>query len=457
MKRLLFILMCFSAIFAGRAQTFSVGDLTYTVTDAVKLEVSVKANSKSIEGEVIIPESVTYMSEQYSVTSIGSRAFEDCTSLTSIIIPNSVTSIGWAAFGNCIRLTAITIPNSVTSIDGFAFNYCTGLTSITIPNSVTSISECAFNGCRGMTNIEVDEKNRQYCSVDGVLFNKDKTLLHTFPAGSKLSEYIIPNSVTSIGPSAFGGCSGLTSITIPNSVTSIGQEAFLNCVGLTSITIPNSVTSIGPSAFGNCTGLTSISIPNSVTSIEYRTFEDCMSLTSITIPNSVTSIGEYTFCYSGIRNISINNPEPPTVRGSIFDTSKEITVSVPTNLVETYKAAKGWKDLNIVGVVPKNLSNGSSTTALDFDANTFAGIQFDVECPAGVELSVCEEAAAQMTISKSEIPGGKTRYIAYTNNGEALTSEFIVTATATEAERGTLKISNIITSVNDVPVGISDV
>ncbi|MBD5233491.1 MAG: leucine-rich repeat protein, partial [Bacteroidales bacterium] len=456
MKRLLFILMCLSAIFAGRAQTFAVGDLTYTVTVAENLEVSVKTNNPAIEGDVIIPESVTYQDIQYSVTSIGFEAFRGS------------------------GITSITIPKTVTSIKNYAFWDCTELTSITIPCSVTSIGERVFFGCINLTNIEVDENNSQYCSVDGVLFNKEKTEIFTFPAGSKVSEYVIPNSVTSIGNYAFIGCSELTSITIPNSVTAIGyaafgickgltsiiipnsvtsidEWAFAYCEGLTSVTIPNSVTSIRDEAFYGCTGLSSITIPNSVTSIGNNAFYGCSYLSSITIPNSVTSIGNNAFSWSGIRNISINNPEPPTVEGGTFDTWYELTISVPTNLVETYKAAEGWKDLNIVGVVPKNLANGTSTTALNFDANTFAGIQFDVECPAGVELSVCDEAAAQMTISKSEIPGGKTRYIAYTNNGEALTAEFIVMATATEAERGTLKISNIITSVNDVPVGISDV
>ena len=136
---------------------------------------------------------------------------------------------------------------------------------ITIPSSikvnevdyaVTSIGESAFKGCTGLTSVT------------------------------------IPNSVTSIGGMAFYGCSGLTSITIPNSVTSIGNWAFESCSGLTSVTIPNSVTSIGCSAFEGCSGLTSVTIPNSVTIIEINAFRYCSSLTSITIPNSVTGIGD---------------------------------------------------------------------------------------------------------------------------------------------------------------------
>ena len=201
--------------------------------------------SKEYSGSVVIPEEVTYNGKTYSVTSIGKSAFEDCSSLTSVTIPNSVTSIGEWAFYNCSGLTSITIPNSVTSIGGWAFYGCSGLTSITIPNSVTSIGNSAFRACSGLTSVT------------------------------------IPNSVTSIGSSAFSGCSGLTSVTIPNSMTSIGDYAFYNCSGLTSVTIPNSVTSIGECAFYDCSGLTSITIPNSVTSIGSLAFNGCTNLERI--------------------------------------------------------------------------------------------------------------------------------------------------------------------------------
>ena len=155
---------------------------------------------------------------------------------------------------------AITIPSeidgkSVTSIGAFAFDGCTGLTSITIPDSVTRIGDGAFSGCTGLTSINVASGNNYYSDNNGVLFNKKKTELIIYPEGKSQTSYTIPDSVTSIGRYAFYGCTGLTSITIPNSVTSIGDGAFLECTGLTSITIPNSVTSIGDEAFWDCTGL----------------------------------------------------------------------------------------------------------------------------------------------------------------------------------------------------------
>ena len=227
-----------------------------------------------------------------SVTSIGGSAFRDCSGLTSITIPNSVTSIASSAFSGCSGLTSITIPNSVTSIGSEAFYGCSGLTSVTIPNSVTSIGSGAFSGCSGLTSIKVEDNNAKYDSrnnCNAIIEKSSNTLI----VGCKNT--IIPNSVTSIGGSAFRDCSGLTSITIPNSVTSIASSAFYGCSGLTSITIPNSVTSIDSYAFYGCSGLTSITIPNSVTSIDFAAFQNCNVLSSITIPNSVTSIASYAF------------------------------------------------------------------------------------------------------------------------------------------------------------------
>ena len=233
----------------------------------------------------------------YGITSISENAFKHCKALKDITIPNSVTSIGNYVFSNCTNLESITIPNSVTSIGGSAFYNCPSLTNITIPNSVTSIGDRVFHNCVSLSNIYVSTNNTNYSSEDGVLFNKDKTKLICYPAGKKSSYYTIPDSVTSIGKSAFAYCEWLTDITISDNVTFIDGYAFEYCTSLTNITIPNNVTSIEWFTFYHCKSLTSIVIPNSVTSIDSYAFCYCESLTSIVIPNNVLSIHYGVFCY----------------------------------------------------------------------------------------------------------------------------------------------------------------
>ena len=258
------------------------------------------------------------------VTSIGSSAFERCSGLTSITIPDGVTRIDPSAFRDCSGLTSITIPDNVTSIGDHAFYGCSSLTSITIPDSVTSIGDYAFWRCSGLTSItipnsvtNIGEVAFMNCSgLTNVTIGNGVTSIDfsTFDGCSNLKSIIIPNSVTNIGKDAFWRCSSLTSITIGNSVTSIGDYAFYGCSSLTSITIPDSVTSIGDDAFYGCSGLMSIMIPDSVTSIGFSTFAGCSSLTSVIIPEGVTSIGFSTFY--GCGNLtSITIPDSVTSIG----------------------------------------------------------------------------------------------------------------------------------------------
>ncbi len=277
-----------------------------------------------------------------SVTSIGERAFDDCSSLTSITIGDGVTSIGEGAFIGCNSLTSVTIGDGVTSIGEGAFIGCNSLTSITIPDSVTSIGSSAFS-CRSLISVTIGEKvtsigysafygcyklievyNRSnltitagYSSNGGVAeyaknvytptsgaskltTDSDGFILYADDSASEYylmgyvgneTEIALPDSIPGhnyeIYKHAFEYYRSLTSITIGDGVTSIGDYAFGVCDSLTSITIPDGVTSIGRSAFSNCSSLTSITIPESVTSIGERAFRFCDSLTRIDFSGTV--------------------------------------------------------------------------------------------------------------------------------------------------------------------------
>lgn len=289
---------------------FNVDGIYYKIISSSDKTIAVACKKKfkrtrKYKGDIIIPQSVQYKGNTYSVTSIGEYAFYDCDKLTSITIPSSVTTIGESAFRYCSNLTSITIPRSVTTIGNSAFSSCRNLSSITIPSSVTSIGKSAFSSCSNLTLITIPSS---VTSIgDWMFYNCDE-----------LSSITIPSSVTSIGKSAFAYCDKLTSITIPNSVTSIGEEAFFSCDSLKSISIPNSVTSIGEKAFDNtgwyktqqdgilylddcCLGYKGIEpkgklIFNKDTRLFVdKAFYSCRELSSITIPNSVEALGDSTF------------------------------------------------------------------------------------------------------------------------------------------------------------------
>ena len=270
-----------------------------------------------IDSAAFFGDSLTSVTIPNSVTSIGQSAFSYCRRLTSVTIPNSVTSIGNQAFQYCSGLTSVTIGTGVTSIGAYAFSSCTKLTSVTIPSSVTTIGQSAFYTCRGLQSISVEDGNTYYSSQDGMLYNYDKTMLIYCPTG-KAGSVTIPNSVTSIGQSAFYSCSGLTSVTIPNSVTSIGESAFMVCTGLTSVTVPSSVTSIPERIFNSCSALTSVTMETSTPP----------TLSSIyAFPYSNTGFKIYVPCGSKTAYTSATNWSNSSI-------SSKITANLPAEIAE---------------------------------------------------------------------------------------------------------------------------
>lgn len=294
----LFLLQLTPIIPSQKTQALTLGDYQYTLIGS---NATITAYT-GIGGDITVPTTI----DTFTVTGIGDNAFYSCTSLTGVTIPDSVTSIGNNAFSSCTSLNnviigkgvtsigdnvfnacnsliKVTIPDNVTSIGEGAFSFCTSLTNAIIGKGVTSIGNNIFNSCTSLTTIDVSAYNQVYFSNGGVLYNKSKTTLISYPVGKIDSSFTVPNGVTSIDNGAFSYCPKLISLTIPYGVTSIGYSAFSSCTSLESIIIPDSVINIGDGAFDSCTSLASVTIPNGVTSIGSAPFSTCTNLTTIVV------------------------------------------------------------------------------------------------------------------------------------------------------------------------------
>ena len=279
------------------------------------------------------------------VIGIGNNAFSGCTSLETVTIPASVTYVGNSAFYGCTSLKSVTVPESVTYIGGYAFAECYSLKYADIPANVSGIGSSPFYNCRSLENINIDEANKWYTTVDGVLYDKDKTELINYPAGKKDSSYVIPEGIRTIREKAFYGCLNLCELTIPDSVTEIESGAF-ECSSLISdeygtikyvddwvvgsghtanvvlkdgtrgiafeafscdeiiekVTMPDTVKYINGCAFENCTNLSEVLLSSSLENIERGAFLNCSNLADIVIPDSVISITSDAFYNTALLN-----------------------------------------------------------------------------------------------------------------------------------------------------------
>ena len=413
-----------------------VDGLYYIILSPTDVMITYKDNYyNSYSGAITIPETIEIEGITYNVSSIGERAFLNCTGLTEITIPNSVTSIGESAFYECSGLTEITIPESVTSIGVSAFYYCTGLTEVTIPNSVTSIGDNAFLHCTGLKTLNFNAEN--------CITREEAPYYPIFEGCSNLTTINIGDMVKTIPNAFFANCFGLTEITIPNSVTSIGDYAFYGCSGLSDITIPNSVTSIEERTFYGCTGLTEINIPNNIEAIGNFAFYCCNQVETITIGSGVTQIGEYAFAIgSSIRTITVHAMQPPVLTSkTVFDddTYDYARLMVPHSCKSAYKEADHWYRFDNISemesdnhfTVPEvKASKGSKFTLPIALSNIvdISGLQFDIYLPSGVNLQKGNEeksliltsrATSSHVVTAATQSDGAIRIIIYSNEAQA--------------------------------------
>ena len=242
-----------------------------------------------------IPRSLEAYSVPETVTEIADAAFSGCWQLRTVTIPEGVTGIGDDAFSNCSELVELTLPDSLRSIGANAFNFCDHLRQLSIPRSVTSISPDAFVNCRNLRGLSVSPGNPAYSSDEsGVLFNRDKTVLIQMLSGF-YGDYSVPESVVTIGESAFANCGGLQAVSIPDGVRSIGSGAFQWCSALREVRLPDGIAALEELVFADCSSLESVTIPAGVKLIGEYAFYGCTELRSATVLADEISFGMAVF------------------------------------------------------------------------------------------------------------------------------------------------------------------
>lgn len=322
---------------------------------------------------------ITSVSLPEKLTTIGMYAFKDCTAVKAITLPPALIHIEPGAFENCTGLTELVLPESLLTIGGAAFEGCTGLTEITVPKLVYEMYY-PFDRCTSLQSIHASDENLTFSSVDGVLYNKEKTELVFYPRGRK-GPYQVPGGVTAIGDGSMRDCTGLTAITLPATVTSIGSSAFNGCTNLKSVTLPEGLEEIGCYTFRGCSGLKEINFPANVSKIGWHSFEECTGLTEIKLPENLNAIDEAMFLgCTGLTNVSF-----PAGLASIgylaFDACTALKeVTLPAALQEISESAfRDCVNLKRFSVAEENLNFSCDSDGVLFNREKTRLIS----CPCG--------------------------------------------------------------------------
>ena len=299
-------------------------------------------------------ESITSIVIEDGITYIGNWTFASLENLNSIDIAASVTTIGEGAFNYC-GIKEIILPEGIVSIGDYAFYLCKKLQRVLIPSTVTSIGESAFIACDSMISIEVDINNVNYSSLDGVLFDKEQSILIKYPDNLSGS-YVVPDSVETIEANAFAS-SKLSYVTLSNNISTIGDYAFQNSENLLTITIPGSVENVSKGAFYFCTGLTEVIVEEGVIGIQDNAFENCSGIIKILLPDSIQTIGKWAF--SGCTKMSdMIIPDKVTDIGSYaFKNCRSLTsITIPKNMTYINESAFYFCDGLKEVVIPNSIT-----------------------------------------------------------------------------------------------------
>ena len=317
---------------------------------------------------LVIPTTISFEDEQFTVTEIFSKCFmiPNNTICKKVIIPNTVKRIGSRAFNNARNIKEIVLPDGLTRIEDGTFSLCKSLETIVIPESVTRIGNDAFKNCESLNNINLPSgvtyigdaafeqtALKKLVVPDGI----KKIPAKMCAAAHKLQCITIPPSVNEIERYAFGGCGRLAKVIIPEAVTKIGANAFAGCECIDTIAIPNGVQKIEDSAFKGCRGLKHIALPNSIQSIEEDAFSGCNNLETLVLPASLQTLGYNCLpgcenCDAQLKKIVNYSTTPQSVEAQLFYNHDNrlslITLVVPKGCSNTYKNHPWWGQMNII-------------------------------------------------------------------------------------------------------------
>lgn len=348
-----------------KGDKFKHGQLYYEVISVNPKEVKVTSqkgkygypnweDSEKPKGDIVIDENVAYKGENYLVVSVEESAFSNCSGITSVVFPNTVKVLEKSIFYDCSSLEQVTLPNSLVEIGKSVFYKCANLKTVNIPKSVEKIGNGAFRMCSKMTTFTVDNENANFSSdANGILFNKDKTELVRCPEGSSVTDYIVPNTVTSIGKGAFFGCANLKNVSIPNSVAMVETYAFKKCKKLLSVSLPDGLKAIAYATFEECVKLKEVTMPTNLETIGGNAFNKCGDLTAIVLPKTVTELGYMAFSYcTGLTSIvsHIEKPEETKMNAGVFNevNKTKCVLTVPKGTKTKYESAEQWKDFSTI-------------------------------------------------------------------------------------------------------------